>query len=106
MGNKTHKQHIEKMFEIIEFVFENSDGSLPCETKELEKMFRIFVTQRISNFESETLFELICSSEKSSRGISRDNYLLDPKTRKFIFQNCLGRKGYVNPQDYSPKSFR
>lgn len=107
MGNHTHKEHIEKMFEIIQYLIEKSDGGQPFENNDIEKMFSVFVSKRISNLESEMLFDLVSGVEKNSRGYNSEEYLVsDRKVRKFIFQTCLCKKDYVTPHDYSPKSIR
>lgn len=107
MGNHTHKEHIEKMFEIIQYLIEKSDGGQPFENNDIEKMFSVFVSKRISNLESEMLFDLVSGVDKNSRGYNSEEYLVsDRKVRKFIFQTCLCKKGYVTPHDYSPKSIR
>lgn len=55
----SHRDHIEKMFDIFQYILEKSYNSTTFSEKELEKMFIIFVSKRISNFESETLFEFL-----------------------------------------------
>ena len=108
MCGRTHKQHIEKMFEIIEYILQRSEGQSPFQSNsEIEKMFSLFISKRISNLESEMLFDLIGSPEKNSRGYETDEFLIsDKKIRKFIFCTCMCKKGYVNPHDYTPKSIR
>lgn len=107
MWNHSHKEHIEKMFDIVQYIIEKWVGIFPLENKDIEKMFSVFVSKRISNVESEMLFELITTANKNSRGLDNDNYVInDKKIRKFIFQVCLCKKGYVSPHDYSPKSIR
>jgi hypothetical protein len=106
MMGRTHREHIEKMFEIIQFIIDKSYNSQPFTEKEIEKMFNVFITKRISNFESETLFDLV-QAEKRAAGYSSDPYNLgDKKLRKHIFVTCLVKKNYVTPHDYSPKSIR
>ena len=107
MSGQSHKDHIEKIFEIIQYIIEKWGAQFPLENNEIEKMFSVFVTKRISNIESEMLFDLISSVDKNSRGYDSDDYIInDKKIRKFIFQVCLCKKGYVTPHDYSPKSMR
>lgn len=107
MCGRTHKDHIEKIFEIIQYLLERIDESSILKNSELEKMFSVFITKRVSNFESETLFDLISSVEKNQRGYSTEDYLIaDKKVRKYIFQTCLCKKNFVTPHDYSPKSIR
>lgn len=107
MYGKTHKQHIEKMFEIIEYIIQRSEGDIPIENSEFEKMFSVFITKRISNIESEMLFDLVGSAGKGSKGYSSDDHIIrNQKLRKFIFSTCLCKKGYVSAHDYSPKSIR
>lgn len=106
MDGRSHRDHIEKMFEILQFLIERADGTFPLENTDIEKMFKYFVKERISNLESEMLFELIGSVEKT-RGYHGDEYLIgDHKLRRFIFLTCMCRKDYVTPHDYSPKSIR
>lgn len=107
LSNKTHREHIEKMFDIIQYIIQKTNNSQPFTEKEMEKMFSVFITKRISNFESETLFDLITSEQKTGAGYSNDPYILgDRKLRKFIFNTCLVKKNYVSPHDYSHKSIR
>jgi hypothetical protein len=98
-----HRDHIEQMFDILQYILDKSYSGSPFSEKEVEKMFQIFVSKRISNFESETLFEFILN-DRSSSSVCGNNG--DKKLKKFIFVTCLTKKGYVTPHDYSPKSFR
>lgn len=107
LSGHSHREHIEKMFEIIQYLIERADGQFPLENTEIEKLFQYFVSKRVSNIESEMLFDLICSVERSNRGYNSEEYVIsDKKVRKFIFQTCLCKKDYVTPHDYSPKSIR
>ena len=99
----THRDHIEKIFDILQFILDKSYSGAPFSEKEVEKMFLIFVSKRISNFESETLFEFILNDRRSSSVCGANG---DRALKKFIFVTCLTKKGYVTPHDYSPKSFR
>ena len=90
MSGRTHKEHIEKMFEIIQYIIERSDSQSPFEDNEIDNLFNIFITKRISNVESEMLFDLISREDKSSKGYDSEEYLIsDKKIRKYIFQTCL-----------------
>jgi hypothetical protein len=104
MDGKSHRDNIEKMFEIIEYVISRCDDSI-LENNEIEKMFVTFVTRRVSNIESEILFDLILSTNKYSRSYDQ-SYLFSFSNKKYIFKTWMCKKDYVTPYDYDAKSFR
>lgn len=66
LEGRSHRDHLEKIFDILQYILDKSYNGSPFSEKEVEKMFQIFVSKRISNFESETLFEFILNDRTSS----------------------------------------
>jgi hypothetical protein len=78
-GNYTHKERIDAVFGLIEFLIVNSK-SCNLEFQQVSQLFETFVTSAITTYEREKFFMFLTKENENSATRER-KFLLDEKRR-------------------------
>lgn len=103
-GFTTHEDFISAVTGFIEFVLVNSKITLTFE--HVEKMFKLMVTQALTEFESNALFEFITKENQNAKSKER-RFLLDDKVRNEVFMKifCNCNSKYMNFEKLNTEGF-
>jgi hypothetical protein len=93
VGVATHEDFISVVFSFIEFVLINSKVTLSFEN--IEKMFTLLVTNAVTEYESDALFQMITKENENAKSKER-RFLLDDSVRNQLFQRIFCNNKYLN----------
>jgi hypothetical protein len=86
----------------IEFVLINS--KVPLTFDHVEKMFSLFVTRAVTEFETNAFFQLITKENENAKSKER-RFLLDDKVRNEVFQKIFCNNRYLNSEKINLQGF-
>ena len=93
VGYFTHEDYISVIISFIEFILENSKVTLSFDN--IEKMFNLFVSRQVTEYESNALFQFITKENENAKSKER-RFLLDDKVRNEVFQKIFCNNKYLN----------
>ena len=87
MGIYSHKERVDCIFNLVEFLIINSKTS-NLEFQQVSQLFDAFVNQATTSYETEQFFMFLTKENENSATRER-KYLLDEKRRTEVFQKIM-----------------
>lgn len=107
-GNVTHSDQLEKRLEFIEFVIQYSLGEVQLGTENLKKLWEIFVTRAVFEFDK-NLFLKWLNKEKFSKTASQTKEhrkIFTSEEREHLFESILCNPEIVSTKEMTYSCFK
>ena len=97
-----HEDFIDEVMSFIKFLITYSNSTLSFD--HIERMFQLMVTNSVTEYESNQLFNLITNENDNAKSNDR-KFLLDDKVRNQVFQKIFSSSKYFNLDKMSLRCF-
>lgn len=97
-----HEDFIDEVMSFIQFLITYSKSTLSFD--HIERMFQLMVTNGVTEYESNQLFNLITKENDIAKSKER-KFLLDDKVRNQVFQKIFSSNKYLNLDKMNLRGF-